>query len=124
MDYWGSGKPGTATWLVLNNYPYGWVNDVYGSPTTQLGPVKSFGGFTSTGAQYDGKPVTIPSAAAPGYAYYVGPATTAGPVSPDVVPDLHAKPSKATVSRVPPCAQRHRPGQGPLWEQEGHRRST
>ena len=28
MDAWGSGKPGTRTWLGLNNYPSGWVNSI------------------------------------------------------------------------------------------------
>jgi len=101
MDYWGSGKPGTATWLVLNNYPDGWVNDVYGvADYPSSAKVKSFGSFTSTGAPYDGKRMTIPSSVAPGYAYYVWASHDSGPLSLQTwFQTCTLKPSKATVSR-------------------------
>ena len=101
MDYWGSGKPGTATWLVLNNYPDGWVNDIFGvADYPSSAKVKSFGTFTSTGAANDGKRMTVPSTAAPGYAYYVWASHDSGPLSLETwFQTCTLKPSKATVAR-------------------------
>lgn len=101
MDDWGSGKPGTTTWLVLDNYPAGWVNQVYGvADYPSSAKVKSFGSFTSTGAATDGKRMTIPSTAAPGYAYWVLASHDSGPLSLQTkFQTCTLKPSKATVSK-------------------------
>ncbi len=72
MDYWGSGKPGTRTYLIMNNFPAGWTNDIAGVadyPTTAN--VQTVGGSTSSGGDYTVKRVIIPSGAKPGYKYWV-----------------------------------------------------
>ena len=83
MDYWGSGKPGTRTWLALNNYPNGWLNRIGGAadwPSTAR--PRDFGTFTTTGRPSDDwKRITIPSTAAPGYAYWVWASHDGGPLS-------------------------------------------
>jgi hypothetical protein len=101
MDYWGSGKPGTSTWLILNNYPTGWVNQVYGvADYPSSARVKAFGNYTSTGEEYQGKRVVIPSTAAPGYRYWVWAEHDEGPLSLQTwFQTCTLKPSRATVSR-------------------------
>jgi hypothetical protein len=101
MDRWGSGKPGTSTWLVMNNYPDNWVNGIYGvADYPSSARVKSFGSFTSTGAEYDGKKMTIPSTAAPGYSYWVWASHDSGPLSLTTrFQTCTLKPSRATVSK-------------------------
>jgi len=102
MDGWGSGKPGTRTWLGLNNYPSGWVNSVGGvADWPSSASPKDFGSFTTTGnAADDWKRITIPSGAAPGYAYYVWADHDDGPLSLTTWFQVCTlKPSRATVGK-------------------------
>ncbi len=101
MDYWGSGKPGTSTWLVMNNFPAGWVNEVNGvADYPSSARVKAFGTYTSTGEEFQGKRIVIPSTAAPGYRYWVGAAHTTGPLALQTwFQTCTLKPSRATVSK-------------------------
>jgi hypothetical protein len=79
MDYWGSGKPGTKTLLVLNNFRAHWTNKIIGGADwPDSAPIKSFGSKTSGGGKYEIKNVTIPSGAAPGYKYWIWVDHTAG----------------------------------------------
>jgi hypothetical protein len=100
MDYWGSGKPGTRTWLALNNYPAGWLNHIAGvADYPRSARVRDFGTFTTTGRTNDDwKRITIPSTAAPGYAYWVWASHDDGPLSLQTwFQTCTLKPSKATV---------------------------
>jgi len=100
MRYWGSGKPGSAAWVVMNNYPDGWVNDIAGvADYPATAKQKSFGSFTCDGAEYDSKKITIPSTAAPGYAYWIDASHTSGPL--DLWTSFQVctlKPSRSTAS--------------------------
>ncbi len=124
MDYWGSGKPGTRTWLALNNYPNGWFNHIAGvADYPRTARVKDFGTFTTTGRTNDDwKRITIPSTAAPGYAYWVWVSHDDGPLSLQTwFQTCTLKPSKAAVYRgASDRSQRHRPDQGTLREHEGN----
>jgi hypothetical protein len=97
---WGSGKPGGPAFVAMNNYPDGWVNDIYGvADYPSTAKLKSFGQATNTGAEYDFKRITIPATAAPGYAYWIEVSHNSGPLdlwTPYQVCTL--KPSKSTVS--------------------------
>ncbi len=123
MGYWGSGKPGSAAWVVMDNYPDGWVNDISGvADYPATAKQKYFGSFTCDGAQYDSKKITIPSTAAPGYAYWIDASHTSGPL------DLWAsfqvctlKPSKSAVS---PSASISLSGVVPIKGHYGSKRGT
>jgi hypothetical protein len=79
MNFWGSGKPGTKTLLVLNNFRAHWTNKIVGGADwPDSAPIKSLGSMTSAGGEYEIKKVTIPSGAAPGYKYWVLAGHTAG----------------------------------------------
>jgi len=81
MGYWGSGKPGSAGWVVMNNFPTGWVDEINGvADYPSSAKAKSFGSFTNTGAEYDAKKVTIPGTVTPGYAYWIEASHTTGPL--------------------------------------------
>jgi hypothetical protein len=71
LDGWGSGKPGTATYLVFERFlASGWSNDVTGHALYPYNsPTKSFGAWTSNGSELQAKKVTIPTTVKPGYAY-------------------------------------------------------
>ncbi len=101
MDYWGSGKPGTSTWLIMNNFPAGWTNAITGvAGWPQTAASRSFGSATSTGAKNTVKRITIPSGAAPGYAYWVWADHQDGTLS--LVTSFQTctlKPSKASVRK-------------------------
>ena len=102
MDYWGSGKPGTRTWLALDNYPDGWLNYIAGvADYPRTARVRDFGTFTTTGRSGDDwKRITIPSTAAAGYAYWVWASHDSGPLSLQTwFQTCTLKPSKATVSK-------------------------
>jgi hypothetical protein len=78
---WGSGKPGSSAWVVMNDYPDGWVNAISGvADYPDTAKPKSFGDFTCTGADYESQRITIPSTAAPGYAYWVEVTHSNGPL--------------------------------------------
>ena len=83
MDDWGSGKPGTRTWLALNNYPNGWLNYIGGvADWPSAAKPRDFGTFTTTGStSHDWKSITIPSTAPPGYAYWMWANHDGGPLS-------------------------------------------
>ena len=71
--YWGSGKPGTTFRMVRENFPAGWVNRVTGYTDDPKGTAyKNFGDKTSSGATRQSLSVKIPTAAKPGYSYWVG----------------------------------------------------
>ena len=74
MDYWGSGKPGTRTWLALNNYPERLAQLHRGRRRlAEHGEAKELRHLHHHRAatSHDWKRITIPSTAAPGYAYWV-----------------------------------------------------
>jgi hypothetical protein len=100
MGNWGSGKPGSAAWVLMNNYPDAWSTDIYGvADYPSSAKMKSFGNFTNTGAEYDPKRIIIPSTAAPGYAYWIEASHTDGPL--DLWTSFQVctlKPSKSAVS--------------------------
>ena len=100
-DYWGSGKPGTVTWLGLENYPYGWTNRIGGVASWPLtASEKSLGSLTSDGSTApDWKRFTVPSTMAPGYRFYVWSEHTDGPLALLTwFQTCTLKPSRATVS--------------------------
>jgi hypothetical protein len=70
---WYSGKPGATVRMRLENFPTGWINRVTGY-TDDPGETASrtFGTWTSPGATASSLNVTVPSAAKPGYAYWIG----------------------------------------------------
>lgn len=79
---WGSGKPGSRTWLVMNNFPAGWTNSIGGiADWPDSATEKSFGTSTSAGDTYTVKSITIPSTVAPGYAYWLWADHTTGSLS-------------------------------------------
>ena len=79
---WASGKPGTVTQLWFERFPAGWTNTIRAQASYPAGAaVKSFGSFTSSGAEYQSKKLTIPSTVKPGYAYYFDVAHTDGPLA-------------------------------------------
>ena len=72
MNLWGSGKPGTRTKLVLDDFPAGWVNQLGGGADWPASaPFRSLGTKTSAGGEYETKTVTIPAGTAPGYNYWI-----------------------------------------------------
>ena len=101
MDYWGSGKPGTTTWVWLNDYPDGWVNDVLGlADYPATAKLRSLGSSTTDGATNDVKKLVIPATAAPGYAYWIAVEHRDGPLALQTwFQTCTLKPSKSTVSR-------------------------
>ena len=101
MDYWGSGKPGTRTYVVMNNFPAEWTNAITGVADWPASATpKSFGTSTSDGDAYTTKLMTIPSGAAPGYAYWVSTDHTQGHLSLQTSFQVCTlKPSKATVRK-------------------------
>jgi hypothetical protein len=96
---WGSGKPGSAATVVMDNYPAGWVDEISGvADYPENAKSTSFGTFTSTGAASDSKKITIPGPAAPGYAYWVKVDHSDGPLELWTVFQVCTlKPSKSTV---------------------------
>jgi len=81
LNGWASGKPGTATTLVLERCPAGWANAITAQASYPASaPVKSFGTFTSVGGRYQSKRVTIPGTVKPGYAYTFDAAHISGPL--------------------------------------------
>lgn len=124
MDAWGSGKPGTRTWLGLDNYPSGWVNSIGGvADWPESATPKDFGSFTTTGnAADDWKRITIPSGAAPGYAYYVWADHDGGSLSLSTWFQVCTlKPSRATIGRSTAIALS---GVVPIKGHEGSTRGT
>ena len=98
---WGSGKPGTATWLGFERYPAGWINKVHGQASWPGSATpKSFGSLTMTGAQLPQvKKVTIPSTVKPGYAYDFTVSHTEGPLELTTwFQTCSLTPSKTTIS--------------------------
>lgn len=96
---WGSGKPGSSAWVVMDDFPNGWVNDISGvADYPETASMKSFGSFTCTGADYEAQRVTIPKTAPPGYAYWIEAAHTTGPLDLWTMFQVCTiKPSKAAV---------------------------
>ena len=124
LDGWGSGKPGTRTWLGLDNYPSGWVNSIGGvADWPNSATPKDFGSFTTTGnAADDWKRITIPSGAAPGYGYYVWADHDGGSLSLSTWFQVCTlKPSRATVGRSTAIALS---GIVPIKGHEGSKRGT
>lgn len=123
MDYWGSGKPGTRTRLVMNNFPEGWTNAIGGvADWPQTAASKSFGTFTSQGDEYESKSMTIPSGVAPGYAYWVWADHSQGSLSLWTSFQVCTlKPSRATVGRSTAIALS---GIVPIKGHEGSKRGT
>jgi hypothetical protein len=67
---WGSGKPGSAHRLWLQNYPAGWVNQILGwADGGDTEAFKSFGAPTTTGESKYAMRLKIPAEATPGFAY-------------------------------------------------------
>lgn len=97
---WASGKPGSSAWVVMNDYPDGWVNHISGlADYPSSAKTKSFGDFTCTGADFEAQRITIPSTVTPGYVYWVEVAHTDGPL--DLWTTFQVctlKPSRARVS--------------------------
>ena len=78
---WASGKPGTVTQLWFERFPEGWTNAIRAQASFPAGaPVKSFGSFTTSGAEYQSRKLTIPSTVKPGYAYSFDVAHAGGPL--------------------------------------------
>jgi hypothetical protein len=100
VDGWGSGKPGSSAWVVMENFPNGWTNAIFGAadyPSTA--PLKSFGEFTCTGSDFEAQRITIPRTAAPGYAYWIEATHTSGPLDLWTMFQVSTlKPSRAKVS--------------------------
>jgi hypothetical protein len=71
--YWYSGKPGVTVKIACDNLPAGWIDHVTGytddpastAPTT-------YGELTSSGAATESLSLKVPSAAKPGYGYWIG----------------------------------------------------
>jgi len=71
--YWYSGKPGATVKIARNNFPAGWSNLVTGytdDPSETAS--KTFGTLTSSGTATENLSVKVPSAAKPGYGYWMG----------------------------------------------------
>lgn len=106
MRGFGSGKPGTRTQILLDNYPAGSTNDIFGEPAYPKSAQVKLGTFTTTGGASDRATVTIPKTAVPGYKYWVSAVRTDIP-SRDRTEFFLAtsfqtctlKPSKATIAR-------------------------
>jgi hypothetical protein len=70
---WYSGKPGATVGMRLENFPAGWINRVTGYTDDPAGTAaRTFGTWTSPGSATSSLKVTVPSAAKPGYGYWIG----------------------------------------------------
>ena len=132
MADWGSGKPGTATRLWLVNYPAGLDQRHHRQPTSRSRRAEDFGTVTTNGAEVDSqKKITIPSRAAPGYAYWVTRRPEGRPLAPGLTSfqTCTLKPSKAPCTRAPAspsaawcrsrvttAARRARPSTSPVYK--------
>ena len=123
MDGWGSGKPGTSTWLVMNNYPAGWVNEVTGvADYPSSARVEGLRQLHVHGRGVPRQAHRHPEHSGSRIPLLGLGSTRHGPaVAADVVPDLHAEAQQGD------CLQGHRhrlerdrPHQGPLRQQEGY----
>ena len=69
---WGSGKPGSAHRLWLQNYPAGWDNQILGwASGGDAEAFKSFGVPTTTGESKYAMRLKIPAEVTPGFAYAI-----------------------------------------------------